>query len=130
MRQTPGKILLFLLLATLAGCAQREIAKGDVLRTERQVLANGRAGFRLALLRPGELAVRRVGLCPVQERKIFEEVEIIRDSAVLAGASKIGCGVQKLGEISSRVFGQGVDSPSNCGGASFTDRRPTGKTIP
>lgn len=130
MKRTLKKITLFLFLAALAGCAQRELVKGDVLRVEKKVLAQSRAGFRLVLLRPGELAVRRVGLCPVRERKIYEEVKVTRSSAAIAGVSKIGCGIQKLGEISTRVFGQGVERPSNCGGASFTDRRPTGKMIP
>lgn len=116
-------------LASLPGCASTELARGDVLRVDRRALPAEAQGHRLLLRAPGQLALERVRLCPVQERRIYQEVEVRRESAAFAAAAGVGCGVQKFGEIANLTSGRNVVNRSSCQGASFTDRAPTGKTI-
>jgi hypothetical protein len=126
-----GGALLLTALALLPGCASTEIAKGDILRVDRRDLPAESQNHRLAHRAPrvGELVLERLRMCPVQERHVYQEVEVTRQSAALAAASGVGCGVQKFGEIANVMTGRNVVNTSNCGGASFTDRRPTGRTI-
>ena len=116
-------------LAALPGCASTELARGDVLRVDRRELPPAATGHRLLLRAPGELALETVRLCPVQERRVYQEVEVRRESAALAAAAGVGCGVQKFGELANITAGRTVVSPSSCAGASFTDRTPTGRTL-
>ncbi|MBI3127564.1 MAG: hypothetical protein HYZ11_08180 [Candidatus Tectomicrobia bacterium] len=117
--------------AALGGCASTEIAKGDVLRVDRRELPAEGQGHRLLHRGPGAgaMALETVRLCPVQERRIYQEVEVRRESAALAAVSGVGCGVQKFGEIANLTTGRNVVNRSSCTGESFTGRQLTGRTI-
>ncbi|MEK6710825.1 MAG: hypothetical protein AABZ64_09620 [Nitrospinota bacterium] len=128
LRSTAWAILL-LAPALLPGCATTEIAKGDVLRVDRRSLPPERESQRLVRRGPGELALERVLLCPVQERRVYQEVEVRRGSAALAAVQGVGCGVQKFGELANITSGRTVVQPSSCGGVSQTDRQATGGAI-
>lgn len=121
--------LALALLSALPGCASTELARGDVLRVDRRELPAEGRGHRLVRRGPGEIALERVRLCPVQERRVYEEVEVRRESAALAAASGVGCGIQKFGEIANITSGRTVVYRSNCAGATFTHRAPTGRTV-
>ncbi len=117
------------LLALAAGCGSVETVKGDVLRLDRRTLAADSKSYHLALKGPGLALLERVEMCPVQERRIFREVEVSKQSAALAAPRGIGCGLTKFAEIGYVFTPQGNNDPSNCRGYSTTNRRPTGRQI-
>ncbi len=123
------RFLPLLLLALAAGCGSVETVKGDVLRLDRRTLEADVEGYRLEEKGPGLAALRSVALCPVQERRIFREVEVSKQSAATAIPLGVGCGLTKFAEIGNVLSGSSGNPATNCGSYSSTNRRPTGRQI-
>lgn len=120
----------FLLVAMLiSGCGSTETVKGDVIKVDHRTLNPDTWGYRLAPNGANSVILHKVELCPVQERKVFQEVKVSRESAAISATAGVGCTVTKIGEVSQKIFGQRVNDPSNCRGRSVTDREPTGRQI-
>jgi hypothetical protein len=117
------------LLALLSGCGSLETVKGDVFKVEKRVLPPDVTSFQLTLKVPGVVILRRSEMCPVEERRIWHEVEVSKQSAALAVPQGIGCGAVKFMELGERAFGKPGSASSNCGSHITTDRRPTGRKI-
>ncbi len=122
-------LLLLSAVFLIPGCGSVETVKGDVLKVDRRTLASDSWGYRLTGKKPDSAILQKVQLCPVQERRVFQEVKVTRESGAISATAGVGCTVTKIGEFSERIFGQGVDRPSNCKGHSPTDREPTGRQI-
>ncbi|HJP12991.1 MAG: hypothetical protein QF701_02205 [Nitrospinota bacterium] len=123
------RFLPLLLLALAAGCGSVETVKGDVVRLDRRTLKADSESYRLAGKGPGLAALRRVALCPVQERRIFREVEVSKQSAAAAVPQGVGCGLTKFAELGNVLSGSPGNPASNCGSYSATNRHPTGRQI-
>jgi len=135
-QETPPKmknllrlVLVPFLLGALSGCGGYELAKGDVVRIEKRTLAAGESGFRLRPVGPGRAVLERVGLCPAQERRVYQEVEVRRASGAVTGAQGVGCTIEKIGEVSQIIAGQRPRRAGNCMNVGATDRHPTGRTV-
>ncbi len=116
-------------MALLPGCGSVETVKGDVLKVEKRTLPPDVTSFQLTLKGPGIATLKRSEMCPIEERHIWREVEVNKQSAALSVPQGIGCGALKFIEVGDRVFGKRDNAPSNCGSSSTTDRRRTGRQI-
>jgi hypothetical protein len=117
------------LLALSAGCGSVKTVKGGVIRVDSRTLGPDIEGYRLDGKGGGLALLRKVALCPVQERRTFREVEVSTQSGALAATQGIGCGITKIAEIGYLITGSPGNDLSNCRGRSVTDRRPTGRKI-
>ena len=122
-------ILGLSLLALLPGCGSIETVKGDVVKVEKRSLPPDVTSFQLTLKGPGVATLKRSEMCPIEERRIWREVEMSKQSAALAVPQGIGCGALKLIEVGDRVFGKRDNTPSSCGSHITTERRLTGQNI-
>lgn len=128
----PSKIIWLLglpLLTLLPGCGSLETVKGDVIKVDKRSLPPDVTSFQLILQGPGVATLKRSEMCPIEERRIWREVEVSKQSAAISVPQGIGCGALKFVELGDRIFSRPGNAPSNCGGQSTTDRRPTGRQI-
>jgi hypothetical protein len=65
----------------------------------------------------------------VQERRVFQEVKVTRESGAISATAGVGCTVSNIGKFSQRIFGLSSERLTNCKGRSGTDREPTGRQI-
>ncbi len=113
----------------IQGCGSVEIVKGDVLKVDRRTLAPDSWGYRLTRKGPDSATLQKVQLCPVQERRVFQEVKVTRESGAVSATAGVGCTVSNIGIFSERIFGLSSERPTNCKGRSGTAREPTGRRI-
>lgn len=123
---SPISLSVFMMIS---GCGTMETVKGDVIKVDHRTLTPDTWGYRLVPKGSDSAILQKVELCPVQERKVFQEVKVTHESAAVSATAGVGCTVTKIGEVSQKIFGLRVDDPSNCRGRSVTDREPTGRQI-
>ncbi len=122
-------LLLLPFVFLIPGCGSVETVKGDVVKVDQRTLASDSWGYRLARKGPDSAILQKVQLCPVQERRAFQEVEVTRESGAVSATAGVGCTVTKIGEISELMFGLSRKRPSKCTSRSGTDRKATGRRI-
>ncbi len=131
IRRIRSKLLLFLLPAVflIPGGGSVEIVKGDVIKVDRRTLATDSWSYRLTRKGADSATLQRVQLCPVQERRVFQEVKVSRESGAVSATAGVGCTVSNIGKFSERIMGLSSERPTNCKGRSGTAREPTGREI-
>ena len=123
MRAHRPILLALPLLMLVAGCSQRQIVRGAPVRIQKRLLAPISVGYRLARQGPGRVVLRRTALCPYQERKVYQKVELRRESPAIVGARGVGCALRIVGEAFENLAGHRTVDVSNCKGERRTYRR-------
>lgn len=129
IRPIIAKLLLLAAIILIPGCGSVETVKGDVIQIERRTLASDRWSYRLTGKGADGAILQKVQLCPVQERRVFREIKVTRESGAISATAGVGCSFTKIGEFSERIFGHRVEKPSSCRGHSVTDREATGRQV-
>lgn len=127
------RITLFLstlgLLTISVGCDSVRTVKGSVIQVDSRTLGPDTEGYRLVGKRGGHALLQKVALCPVQEQRTFQEVEVNTQFGAIAASQGIGCSITKFAELGYVFTGSPGNELSSCRGHSMTGRRPTGKKI-